>query len=120
MEKNRKLIYIAGALNNDAVHYIQNLHRMIKWENEIRQLGFSTFCPGFDFLGGLVNGNWDYKDYFENNQLILERCDAIFLVPGYESSQGTQKEIAKAKRLDIPIFLDRLNMANYFKGDRHK
>jgi len=117
---NKKLIYVAGALNSDAVHYIQNLHRMINWEIEIRELGFSTFCPGYDFLGGLVAGNWDYKNYFENNQLILERCDAIFLVPGYESSQGTQKEIRKAQRLDIPIFLDTSTMANYFKQEHEK
>lgn len=112
--KSKKLIYVAGALSDDTAGYIQNLHRMIKWENKIRKLGFATFCPGYDFLGGLAAGDWEYKDYFENNQPILERCDAVFLVPKWENSKGTKKEIEKANRLNIPIFNNEFMLREYF------
>lgn len=114
LKKKEVLIYIAGALNADAVYYIQNLHRMIKWDIRIRDLGFSTFCPGYDFLGGLVAGYWLYKDYFGNNQAILSRCDAVFLVPGYNRSKGTNKEITEAFKLNIPVFHNTGELMRYF------
>lgn len=113
--RKKKLIYVAGALNADACTYIQNLHRMIKYDNKIRAIGFSTFCPGYDILGGLLAGNWEYENYFKNNQAILERCDGMFLVPGWNSSKGTAKEIDGANKLEIPIFVNAENMVCYFR-----
>jgi hypothetical protein len=95
---------MAGALNGMACDYIQNLHRMIIWANKVRKLGCSTFVPGMDFLAGLVNGDWIYADYFNSNQAWLEVTDAVFVVPGWENSKGTQKEIDFALKHNIPIF----------------
>lgn len=107
MSNNKnKLIYMAGALNSDACEYIKNLHRMIVWDRKVRKMGFSTFCPGLDFLSGLVAGDWNYGDYFNNNQTILERCDALFLVPGWEHSKGVSQEIGFAQLKGIHVFDD--------------
>jgi len=101
-----KKIYIAGALNADACQYIKNLHRMILWAHRVRQAGFSVFVPGLDFLSGLVHGNWDYPDYFNNNQVWLEVSDAVYVVSGWENSEGTKKEIKLAEKLNIPVFYE--------------
>lgn len=103
-------VYIAGALNADAVGYIKNMHNMIHYANEVRKLGFAVFVPGIDFLMGLQIGNWEYKDYFENSQPFLEVCDILFVCPNSENSKGTQMEIETAKKLDIPVVysLDKL------------
>ena len=116
---NKKLVYIAGALNADACGYIQNLHRMIKWNNKIMSLGFATFCPGYDFLGGLIDGGWTYDNYFKNNQPILERCDAVFLVPDWEHSSGTRKEIKLAKKSKIPVFQDVRDLVRLLEVDKN-
>lgn len=102
--ENKKLIYVAGALNSDAVGYIQNMHRMIKFARDVRRLGYSVYVPCNDFLEGLVDGHFDYEDYFDNSQPILLRCDAVALTPGWENSKGTQREIALAKEKGIPVF----------------
>ncbi len=49
---------------------------------------------------------------------LMRRCDAVVLVPGYETSEGTQGEIAEAKRLGIPVFIGirKLPSASEFKG----
>ena len=106
-----KKVYIAGALNSDAVGYIKNMHRMIEWADVVRREGYSVYVPCDDFLMGLVIGNYEYKDYFDNGQPWLEVSDAVFLVPGWENSKGTLKEIETAKELGIPVFesLDELN-----------
>lgn len=113
---NKKFkIYVAGKLNDMAVGYIQNAHRMIQWAEYVRKAGFSVYVPAYDFLGGLVCGNWFYEDYFDNSQPWLEAADALFLVPGYEGSNGTKKEIERAKACGVPVFKDIEDMINYFR-----
>ena len=98
-----KKIYVAGALNSDAVGYIRNLHSMISYSNKLRRKGYSVFVPGLDILMGLLDGNFDYQDYFENSQPWLVVSDIMFVCPGWESSKGTMKEIELAKKSSIPI-----------------
>ena len=97
-------IYCAGKLNDNAVNYIKNMHRMIKTANQIKALGHSCFVPCEDILSGIVDGNFDYDDYFQNNLAWLEVSDAVFVCEGWESSKGTQAEIAHAERLGIPVY----------------
>ena len=99
-----KRVYIAGKLNADAVGYVENMSKMIKASDEIRKMGFAVFVPCLDFICGLVIGGYKYEDYFDNNQEFLKTCDAVYLVPGWEESKGTQREISCAKHLGIPVY----------------
>ncbi len=99
-------VYVAGKLNDDACGYIKNVHRMIIWAEKVRKLGFAVFVPGLDFLQGVVFGNWEYADYFDNSQPWLDASDAVFLVPGWEQSKGTAREIERAKSKNIPVYTD--------------
>jgi hypothetical protein len=114
MEKKR--IYVAGKLNDDAVGYIKNMHRMIKTAKQLRDEGYCVYVPCVDFLEGLVDGTFDYSDYFVNSQPWLDCAHAIFLTPGWEKSSGTKKEIERAETLDIPVFKDVKEMNGYFHG----
>lgn len=100
----RKRIYIAGALNDQAAGYIQNLNTMIKYAEYVRKLGASVFVPGNDFLHGLLAGNHDYDDYFENSKPWLLVSDAVALVPGWGNSAGVRKEVLLARKNNIPVF----------------
>ena len=97
-------VYVAGKLNDMACNYIKNVHEMIFWGNEVRKNGFSVYIPAIDLIVGITLGDLDYNDYFDNSQEWLEASDAIFLVPGWETSEGTKKEINRAFANGIPIF----------------
>ena len=97
-------VYIAGRLNDNAVGYIKNLHNMIQWAEKIRKLGCSVYVPGLDFLVGVVMGNYNYEDYFNNSQPWLDVSDAVFVIPNSDDSIGTKKEIARAQMMGIPVF----------------
>lgn len=112
----KKKIYIAGKLNDMACDYIKNVHQMIVWADKVRKAGFAVYIPAIDFLVGVIIGDWDYYDYFNNSQLFLVCCDAVFLVPGWQNSKGTIKEIGKAQQHNIPIFTYIQEMVDYFKG----
>ena len=109
-------VYIAGKLNDDAVGYIKNLHKMIKEGDYVRRLGYSVYIPGLDFLVGLQSGDMEYPDYFNNSQPWLEVSDAILLVKGWETSNGTKREIELAEKLGIPVFEDLLQMHLFFQN----
>lgn len=39
----------------------------------------------------------------EGDLKLLERCNIMFLVPGWEKSEGTRKEVEYAKKQGIEI-----------------
>jgi hypothetical protein len=107
-------VYVAGKLNDDAVGYIKNVHRMIKTAREVRKAGYAVYVPCNDFLEGLVDGNFDYHEYFDNSQPWLKSADAVFLTPGWETSSGTKNEIELAKKWNIPVFSNIKDMNSFF------
>jgi hypothetical protein len=109
-----KKVYIAGKLNDDAVGYIKNCHKMIMTAKLVRDNGYSVYVPCNDFLEGIVSGEFNYEHYFENSQPWLEVSNALFLVPGWEMSSGTRREIERADVLGIPIFSDIDKMNEHF------
>lgn len=109
-----KKVYVAGKLNDDAVGYIKNCHRMIKASRLCRDNGYSVYVPCNDFLEGLVDGKFDYKDYFDNSQPWLLSSDAVFLTPGWETSAGTRREIDLALAYNIPVFSEIEKMNEHF------
>ena len=96
-------VYIAGKLNADACNYIKNVHAMITTANCIRKMGHSVFIPCLDLLTGLVIGDLDYNDYFENNLPWLKCANVLYIMPNSEQSSGTQAEIKLARLYDIPV-----------------
>lgn len=78
---------------------------MIKEANKVqKKFNCGVYAPANDFLQGIVDGNFDYNDYFYNASEILKRSDAMLVVEGYENSKGTQKEIEYCNRCNIPVF----------------
>lgn len=107
-------VYIAGKLNADAVNYIRNVHRMNQTAKMVRDEGFFVYVPCNDLIEGLIDGEFDYEDYFNNSQPWLLVSQAVFLVPGWEESKGTLREIELAKSKKIPVFDDLEQMVKFF------
>lgn len=118
-----KGVYIAGRLsanaNNstaNAVNYLHNVHRMMKTAQEVKEAGFSIFVPAIDLLMGIKFGYETYDDYFNNNLVWVKKSDAVFLVPNWYGSPGTEREIEFAWANNIPVFDQLDEMWEYFQG----
>jgi len=98
-----KRVYIAGKLNDQAIDYIKNVHKMMEYANEVKKLGCATLVPCLDILMGIKFGNYAYKDYADNNMAWVEVSDIVFVCPGFETSKGTLAEIKRAEELKIKV-----------------
>lgn len=108
-----KRVYVAGRLSDPAIDYIRNIHRMMQWADEIRKLGCSVYVPCLDLLMGIFVGHYCYDDYFDNSQPWLDAANAVFLVPGWETSDGTNRERRRAAKQHIPIFTKLEDLKNW-------
>ena len=119
----RKGIYIAGRLSKnrdgstaDAVDYLLNVSKMMETAQDIKEAGYSVLVPAIDLLMGIKFGYKTYDDYFNNNLLWVGRSDAVYLVPGWEASPGTFREVSHAIEKGIPVFDRKDEMWEYFQG----
>jgi hypothetical protein len=107
------IIYIAGPFRGDGT--IENKRANIATAKKYvkifieRNIGFYSPHLNIDqeiieLLGGENTFSWDMNFEF------LKKCDAIAILPGWENSNGTKKEIENAKEYNLPVFyLDQEN-----------
>ena len=92
------------------------MHNTIIHALKVKKEGFAVYVPGTDFLMGLVDGNFDYVDYFDNSQPFLLACNYMFVCPGWENSKGTRKEIELAEACGIPVVYNDIDRLKGFRG----
>lgn len=63
----------------------------------LEKLGFEVANPADK---GIVEG-WSWADYLRYDLKILVDCDAIFLLDGWEESEGANLEYHVAQRLGL-------------------
>lgn len=98
-----KLIYVAGAFRASTSWKIEvNTRKAEEYALKIWKLGVTAVCPHTNsrFFQDEVPDDLFLHGYLE----LMSRCDAVFVVPGYENSEGTKAEIELADKLSIPTF----------------
>jgi hypothetical protein len=101
-----KVIYIAGKFRGPTPWAIeQNVRRAEERALEVNRLGGCVaLCPHTNnrfFQDSLPDQVW-----LEGALELMRRCDAVMLVPGWETSSGTAHELEVARFRNIPAFVD--------------
>lgn len=78
-------VYIAGAMTGKFYYK----EPFMKAERELKELGHIVVNPAY-----LPEG---LADYFEINKAMIDQCDGIYVLEGWEKSVGTKKEIEYCK-----------------------
>ena len=106
----RTRIYVAGAYSADnVIGVLDNMRRGMRASTEVLLAGYAPFCPWIDYHFSLMlqgKEELSVQDYYDYSMAWLYCSDAVLVLPNSENSKGTQKEIAVARELGIPIYGD--------------
>jgi hypothetical protein len=119
--KKIERVYVAGAYSADnVITVLDNMREGIRLSVRVMLEGFSPFSPWLDYHFQLMlrgDERLTVPDYYKYSMRWLEVSDAVLLVPGWESSKGTLKELQRARELDIPVFYYLTELLEYVKNE---
>lgn len=96
-------IYIAGAISNNP-NYLQEFEQA---EVRLMEQGHTVANP-------LRNKGPHYKDYIDQGLEQLKTCDQIYLLTGYERSEGAMLELLYAKTVGMPIQYEKVDHPRHY------
>lgn len=109
----RLRVYVAGPYSADNVlGVLQNIGRGERVCAELFHNGLAPFCPWHDktyAMDALCQGE-NVAAFRDHSMAWLEAAQAVFVLPGWEQSEGTKAEMLRAKEIGIPVFLDMLRL----------
>ena len=107
-----KVIYVAGKYNAPTEwELVLNIRHA---ETEARKLwkqGWAVICPHKNtaHFGGLLDDPIaDRNMWLDGDLEMIRRCDAIYMIQGWEKSGGAVEELKLAKELDLEILYENL------------
>ena len=114
-----KRIYCAGPYSaNNVIDVLKNIGRGEKACAELFAMGYAVFCPWHDksYVTDNPDGEFTVQQFYDFSMAWLEVSDAVLVLPGWETSQGTIAEIAHAVELNIPVFYSLEDLRNCREG----
>lgn len=73
--------------------------------------GLTAICPQMNTAH--FDSVADAETFYIGDLEILERCDAVLMVPGWEGSFGARMEKIYARKMGIPIYHSVEDCLNY-------
>jgi len=105
-------VYVAGAYNAPtAVEMFNNMRKGMRTAMKLMgltEVELNPFCPWLDFHYALVGDGEEnaitLERFYRYSIAWLRRSDYVLLVPGWENSKGTKRELEVAREENIPVF----------------
>jgi hypothetical protein len=111
--KRNNVIYISGKLSAGNIRENTSIAR--KAAVKLWELGYTVICPHLNTIDFHVDCDIDYTDYIEGDLVIIDRCDAILMLPGWQESRGALVEHYYAKEKGKKIFFSIEELEDFMK-----
>lgn len=93
--------FISGAYSGTPEEIERNLLKARWVSGIVTKRGWAPICP--NVFWHLFAEYQDYDFWLEAALDLIETCQVLVLVPGWEKSSGVAREIERAKELGIPV-----------------
>lgn len=101
-----RVIYVAGAYRSKSLNKIwENINHAMRQSRKLWLAGWAVICPHANtaFMDEMPKTD----DMFINGDLeILKRCDAIYMLQGWENSVGATGEFNLAMELGLEVYFE--------------
>lgn len=100
-----KLLYIAGRYRGISDEQVKLNIEAAKYFGMLAiEMGWYPVIPHMNTAGmeKLTSVGDDF--FIDGTMELMERCDAVLMIPGWEPSVGASGEYFRAKHLGIPIY----------------
>ena len=91
------LVYISGAISSDPFYK----QKFDEAESMLKRMGYEVFNPA-----SIFHEDWTYADYMKFDIKHLLDCTHIYLLPGWEKSEGAKLEKLIADKCGIEVLND--------------
>lgn len=98
--------YISGAITGTTDY----MERFAKAEKELAEQGYSVVNPAK--VNAQLPEDTNYDEYMKMSFCMLDMCDAIYMLNGWEESRGANREYGYAITKDKKVIFER-------EGDLH-
>ncbi|HEY9060972.1 MAG TPA: DUF4406 domain-containing protein [Pseudobacteroides sp.] len=100
-----KIAYIAGPYRaKTKLGIVLNIIRARKVAKKYWKKGYAVICPHSN--SALFDGVVPDETFLDGDIEILNRCDVIVAIEGWQRSEGTKNELRFARTNNIPIIYD--------------
>lgn len=104
-QKKKLLVYVAGPYSaTDHEGIARNIDQAREVAKTLWEEGFAVICPHLNTAHFEIDCLAGYEDYMQGDFLMVERCDAVVMLPGYESSKGALREAEHAQMHGVPVY----------------
>lgn len=98
-----KRIYISGAITGTDDY----MERFAEAENDLIKAGYEVVNPAK--VNAQLPKGTSYEDYMKMSFCMLETCDYIYMLRGWQNSKGANMELCKAKELKMHTFYQHMD-----------
>lgn len=103
MPPKRRVVYVAGKYRGQNAWAVElNIRAAAEVAARVWAAGLVALCPHTN--AAHMEGAATDEHFLAGTLELMRRCDAVILVPGWSTSEGTKAEIAEAMRLGLPVF----------------
>ncbi len=103
----RPLAYVAGRYSAQAlVERDANIEAAGSVARDLLALGYAPICPHKNTAGFELDGRFTWQDFIDMDLAILLHCHLLVCVQGWCESKGACLEVARARELGLPVFMD--------------
>jgi hypothetical protein len=105
-----KLIYVAGPYSASTPEGIKaNINLAEKASVELLKNGWAVLTPhkntsGYEQYEDYIK--YSHSDWLTMDIVMLDRCDAIFMLKDWEKSKGALEEYERATALNLDIYFE--------------